>query len=47
MISLIHPENKASRRVAEKNRMTPEKETTFCGFPAIVFGINREQRNGR
>jgi RimJ/RimL family protein N-acetyltransferase len=46
VISLIHPENKASRRVAEKNGMTPEKETTFRGFPAIVFGINREQRNG-
>jgi hypothetical protein len=25
----------------------PERETTFRGFPAIVFGINREQRNGR
>ena len=46
VISLIHPENKASRRVAEKNGMTPEKETTFRGFPAIVFGSNREQRDG-
>ena len=47
VISLIHPENTASRRVAEKNGMIPEKETIFRGFPAIVFGINREQRNGR
>jgi len=47
VISLIHPENTASRRVAEKNGMTPEKETVFHDFPAIVFGINREQWSGR
>jgi len=47
VISLIHPENTPSRRVAEKNGMIPEKETLFRGFPAIVFGISREQRNGR
>jgi ribosomal-protein-alanine N-acetyltransferase len=46
VISLIHPDNIASRRVAEKNGMRPEKETVFRGFPTIVFGINREQRNG-
>jgi [ribosomal protein S5]-alanine N-acetyltransferase len=46
VISLIHPENIASRRVAEKNGMIPEKETIFRGFPAVVFGISREQRNG-
>jgi ribosomal-protein-alanine N-acetyltransferase len=45
--SLIHPNNIASRRVAERNGMIPEKETVFRGFPAIVFGIEREQRNGR
>lgn len=39
VISLIHPDNVASRRVAEKNGMTPEKETVFRGFPAIVFSI--------
>ena len=44
VISLIHPDNTASRRVAEKNGMTPEKETVFRGFPTIVFGISREQR---
>jgi ribosomal-protein-alanine N-acetyltransferase len=46
VISLIHPENTASRRVAEKNGMTPEKETVFRGFPANVFGISQEQRIG-
>jgi len=47
VISLIHPGNITSRRVAEKNGMIPEKETIFRGFPTIVFGISREQRNGR
>jgi RimJ/RimL family protein N-acetyltransferase len=39
VISLIHPDNVASRRVAEKNGMTLEKETVFRGFPTIVFSI--------
>ena len=39
VISLIHPKNVASRRVAEKNGMTPEKETLFRGFPTIVFAV--------
>ena len=43
LISLIHPENVASRRVAEKNGMTPEKETVFRGFPTIVFSISQTQ----
>lgn len=47
VISLIHPGNITPRRVAEKNGMIPEKETVFRGFPTIVFGISREQRNGR
>ena len=41
VISLIHPDNVASRRVAEKNGMIREKETVFRGFPTIVFGIRR------
>jgi RimJ/RimL family protein N-acetyltransferase len=41
VISLIHPDNIASRRVAEKTGMTVEKKTTFKGFPTIVFGIRR------
>ncbi len=47
LISLIHLENLASRRVAEKNGMTPEKETVFRGFPTIVFGAHPAERNGR
>jgi len=44
VISLIHPDNLASRRVAEKNGLRPEKETIFRGFPTIVFGIERNTR---
>jgi ribosomal-protein-alanine N-acetyltransferase len=43
VISLIHAENLASRRVAEKNGMILEKETTFKNFPTQVFAISREQ----
>ena len=43
VISLIHPENVQSRRVAEKNGMTLERETTFRGFPTFVFSINRQR----
>ena len=43
VISLIHPENAASRRVAEKIRMQFERKTVFKGFPALVCTISREQ----
>ena len=43
VISLIHPENIPSRRIAEKNRMQVEKEITFRGFPTLVYAITREQ----
>jgi ribosomal-protein-alanine N-acetyltransferase len=43
VISLIHPENIPSRRVAEKNGMKVEKEIMFRGFPTLVFAITREQ----
>ena len=43
LISLIHPENHASRRVAEKNGMRLEKRTTFRDFPTEVFLIEREE----
>jgi ribosomal-protein-alanine N-acetyltransferase len=43
VISLIHPENIPSRRVAEKNGMNVEKEITFRGFPTLVYAITREQ----
>ncbi len=39
VISLIHPDNHASRRVTEKNGMTLEKETVFRGFPTQVFAL--------
>ena len=44
VISLIHPDNLVSRRVAEKNGLRPEKETIFRGFPTIVFAIERDAR---
>ena len=43
VISLIHPENLPSHRVAEKNGMKVEKEITFRGFPTLVYAITREQ----
>jgi [ribosomal protein S5]-alanine N-acetyltransferase len=43
VISLIHPDNIASRRVAEKNGMKIERETVFRGFPTLVLAITREQ----
>src|SRR5215468_6567778 len=43
VISLIHPENIPSRRVAEKNGMKVEREITFRGFPTLVYAISREQ----
>lgn len=39
LILLIHPDNHPSRRVAEKNEMTLEKETVFRGFPTLVFSL--------
>jgi RimJ/RimL family protein N-acetyltransferase len=43
VISLIHPDNLPSRRVAEKNEMKIEKQTVFRGFPTLVFAITRER----
>jgi len=43
VISLVHPENIPSRRVAEKNEMKVEKEITFRGFPTLVYAITREE----
>jgi RimJ/RimL family protein N-acetyltransferase len=47
VISLIHPDNIPSRRVAEKNGMTPEKETVFRGFPTIVFSAQAQQNDAQ
>ena len=43
VISLIHPENTPSRRVAEKNGMKVEKEIMFRGFPTLLYAITREE----
>ena len=37
IISLIHPENLPSRRVAERNGMAVEKEIDFQGLPHLVY----------
>jgi RimJ/RimL family protein N-acetyltransferase len=43
VISVIHPENRASIRVAERLGQTFEGETTIFGvdFPVLVYGIDR------
>ena len=43
VISLIHPDNAPSRRVAEKIGMNLEKKTVFRGFPTLVFALTRER----
>jgi [ribosomal protein S5]-alanine N-acetyltransferase len=43
VISLIHPENIPSRRVAEKIGMLPEKQTTYRGFLTDVFALSRDR----
>ena len=43
VISLVHPENIPSRRVAEKNGMNMERKITFRGFPTLVYAITGEQ----
>jgi [ribosomal protein S5]-alanine N-acetyltransferase len=43
VISLIHPDNVASRRVAEKIGMRFERRTVFKGFPTRIFALNRRR----
>jgi [ribosomal protein S5]-alanine N-acetyltransferase len=43
LISLIRPENLASRRVAEKNGMTIWKEVTRANLLHYVYAIRRDQ----
>jgi ribosomal-protein-alanine N-acetyltransferase len=43
VISLIVPDNFPSKRVAEKNGMRLEKETTFRGFHTQVFALSRDE----
>ena len=49
VISLIHPENTPSQRVAENIGMTIEKQTIYRGFLTNVFSLARarwEKENG-
>lgn len=43
VISLIHPENAASIRVAERLGETVEGTTEIGGIPVLVYGIDRDQ----
>ena len=43
LISLIHPENTASRKVAEKLGEKLEGETEVLGNKAVIYGISREE----
>jgi ribosomal-protein-alanine N-acetyltransferase len=43
LISLIRPENLASRRVAEKNGMQVWKEIVRAGLPHLVYVIDRRE----
>jgi RimJ/RimL family protein N-acetyltransferase len=47
LISLIRPENLASRRVAEKNGMTIWKEVIRVGLPHLVYSIRKDQTAAR
>ena len=42
LISIIHPENRASRRVAEKAGLQVEKTSTHKGFEVLIYSIERE-----
>ena len=43
IISIIHPKNVASRRVAEKAGLTLRGETRFKGFDVIWYAIDRRE----
>jgi RimJ/RimL family protein N-acetyltransferase len=42
VLSLIHPDNAPSRRVAEKLGETIEGESTIMTMPCLMYGIRRE-----
>jgi [ribosomal protein S5]-alanine N-acetyltransferase len=42
LISLIRPENLASRRVAEKNGMVVWKEVVRVGVPHLVYAVRKD-----
>jgi len=41
VISLIHPDNRASIRVAERLGEKPEGTAEVLGIPVIIYGIDR------
>jgi len=47
VISLIHPENRASIRVAERLGETVEGETEVMGIPVLIYGISKGTWNER
>ena len=50
VISLIHPENKASIKVAERMGEKPEGKTEVMGVPVVIYGISKEtweRRDGK
>jgi [ribosomal protein S5]-alanine N-acetyltransferase len=42
IVSLIVPENLPSRRVAERNGMTVERQVTFHELPHLLYAMKRE-----
>jgi RimJ/RimL family protein N-acetyltransferase len=44
VMSLIHPDNAPSRRVAEKLGQAVEGETEVLGMPVLIYGISRPER---
>ena len=43
VISMVRPENRPSRRVAERNGMTPGKLVFWHGFNHLIYSISREE----
>ena len=44
LISIIHPENINSQKVAERNGMRRERRTSFKGFPAFIYRVEKKNQ---